>query len=495
MKLVNGISGDRQARPRSAQPLPLCVDLDGTLVKTDLLHEAAITFATRQPWSAWRLVLWAAEGASTLKQRLSEQIAIDPACLPYRDDLIEHMLSHRAQQGSVHLITASPQRWANAVAHHLGFFDSVIASTAEINLKGSVKAEALVRQFGPGGFLYVGDSLHDAPVWAVADTAFGAGPRALRYLPKGSKIFASTDAPSLAMLHALRPHQWLKNLLVFVPLLTSHGIANPEMLLSALAAFVAFCCCASSAYLTNDIIDLNADRIHPRKRLRPFASGSLPLWAGIALAPLLLLCAALFCLATTSAVAILLAGYYLLTQAYSLTLKRRAPADVFTLAGLYTIRVIAGAAAIGVPLSLWLAAFSIFTFLGLAVLKRQAELVDAVARDVDIAPGRGYRTADGPTLVPMGIASGFCSVLVLTLYVAQPHVAVMYRTPALLWLIAPPLLYWITRMWLLAQRRQMHDDPIVFAMRDAVSRNIIGLCLSIGAIATFVELPLPLQLH
>ncbi len=493
--MANGIATADQAEGATTSPLPLCVDLDGTLIRTDLLHEAAVAFIARHPGSAWRLVLWAVQGPCILKHKLSERIAIDPAALPYRDDLIEHIIDYRAQNGSVHLVTASPQRWAAAVADHLGLFDGVSASTAQVNLKGRLKAEALVRQFGPGGFRYVGDAHYDAPIWAAADTPLGAGRRAARRLPKGSRVFADADRPFPAVLRALRPHQWLKNLLVFVPLLTSHGIANPDLLLAALAAFAAFCCCASSAYLTNDLFDLSADRLHPRKRLRPFASGSAPLWVGLALAPLLLLCAGIFCLATTPAFAILLGCYYLLTQAYSLTLKRRAPADVFTLAGLYTIRVVAGAAAIAVPLSLWLAAFSIFTFLGLAVLKRHAELVDAGARQIDIAPGRGYRTTDGPTLVPMGIASGFCAVLVLTLYVAQPHVSDLYRTPALLWLIAPPLLYWTTRMWLLAQRRQMHDDPVVFAMRDTISRNIIGLCCGIAAVATFVELSLPLQLH
>jgi 4-hydroxybenzoate polyprenyltransferase len=261
-----------------------------------------------------------------------------------------------------------------------------------------------------------------------------------------------------------------------------------------LVAFVAFCCAASSAYIVNDLVDLPADRGHPRKCLRPFASGEVPLAMGGVMTLGLLAVAVWCCLLLPPLFAVMLLIYYGLTQAYSLTLKRRAPADIFTLAGLYTIRVVAGAAAIGVPLSLWLAALSVFVFLSLATLKRYAELIDTAARTGEIPAGRGYRAGDGPVLLALGVASGFSTVLVLTLYVTQPYVVDLYRTPELLWLICPLFLYWISRMWLLAQRHEMHDDPIVLTIRDGVSRVIIAISGAIAVLASRIEIHLPMFL-
>lgn len=473
-------------------PMPLCVDLDGTLIRTDLLHEAAIRFAAHHPWELWRLAVWAYRGRATLKHELATRIDIDATSLPYRRALIDHIAEHRARGGEAYLVTASPRRWAEAVADHLAMFDGIICSTDHLNLKGAAKASALVDRFGSGGFAYVGDGRQDKAVWASAGSALGAGNAATRFLTADARIFAEKGSLGTSTIRALRPHQWLKNLLIFVPLFTSHQIDSAATIISALAAFLAFCCCASNAYIVNDLLDLPSDRLHPRKSLRPFASGEVPVRVGVAIAPMLLVLAASFCLALPPIFAVVLTAYYVLTQAYSLTLKRRAPADVFTLASLYTIRVIAGAVAIGVALSLWLAAFSIFIFLSLATLKRHAELVDAASRGIDMAAGRGYWTSDGPVLVALGMASGFSAVLVMTLYVTQPYVVGLYRTPELLWLICPLMLYWVSRMWLLAQRRQMHDDPIVLAIRDSVSRNIILVSGGIATIAAKLKIPLPI---
>ncbi|MET0530606.1 MAG: UbiA family prenyltransferase [Microvirga sp.] len=475
--------------------LPLCVDLDGTLVRTDLLHEAAIRFIARNPWTAWRLGIWALKGPAVLKSELSTRIDIGARSLPYFDELIAYIVQHREQSGSTYLVTASPRPWAEAVAGHLGLFDEVICSSDSVNLKGEAKVRVLADRFGSRGFAYIGDSRHDAPVWAKAAVPIGVGRRAARYLPADGQLFTMSGSLGKSMFRAMRPHQWLKNLLVFVPLLTSHQLDNPAAVLMALVAFAAFCCCASSAYIVNDLIDLPADRAHPRKCLRPFASGEVPIALGGVLALGLLVLAALCCLLLPPLFAVMLLTYYCLTQAYSLTLKRRAPADIFTLAGLYTIRVVAGAAAIGVQLSLWLAALSVFVFLSLATLKRYAELVDTAAREIEVPAGRGYMTGDGPVLVALGVASGFSTVLVLTQYVTQHYVVSLYRTPALLWLICPLFLFWISRMWLLAQRHQMHDDPIVLTVRDRISQVIIAISGVIAAIASAVEIPLPMILE
>lgn len=471
---------------------PLCVDLDGTLVRTDLLHEASIAYVSRRPWRSWQLLIWAAQGKDRLKTELAERVEIEPGTLPYRADLLDHIATHRAAGGATYLVTASPLRWARGIADHLGLFDGVSASGDGINLKGQAKADHLIGKFGLRGFHYVGDSVHDRAVWGAAGRQLGAGPRAARLLSSDATIFPEGSSRTGALLRAMRLHQWIKNLLLFIPLVAAHRTDSASVM-AALLAFAAFCCCASSGYLINDMVDIPSDRRHPRKSRRPFASGDLPIWVGIGAAPALLVIAGLLCLALPPLFAASLLVYYLVTQAYSVTLKRRAPADIFTLAALYTIRVVAGGFAVGVPLSLWLLAFSMLLFLSLATLKRHAELLDAAQRGKDSAAGRGYWTGDGMVLVGMGMASGFSAVLVFSLYVAQPHVAALYRTPPLLWLISPLLLYWISRMWLLAQRLQMHDDPVVLALRDPISRNIMFGCAAIAIAAFALRLPIAMM--
>jgi 4-hydroxybenzoate polyprenyltransferase len=472
------------------QPLPLCVDLDGTLIRTDLLHEAAIGFLFRHPWSTWRLVGWAAQGPCVLKAELAKRIPLDPRTLPYRGELLDHIAAHRERGGEVHLVTASPRPWADAVATHLGIFDSVRASSATDNLKGIGKAAHLSERFGRRGFAYVGDSRHDRPVWNAAHASLGAGPAARRLLGEHAPVFADPGSAATALFRALRPHQWLKNLLVFVALFASHLAVDASALLSAGIAFLAFSLCASSAYLLNDLADLRSDRLHPRKAQRPFASGAAPLLAGVLLVPALLMGAAALCLLLPPGFAAVLGVYYATTLAYSFTLKRRALVDVFTLAGLYTLRVVAGAAAIGVAISMWLLAFSMFLFISLAMLKRYAELIDSARRGEQESRGRGYGVGDEAVIAAFGAASGFCATLVFSLYAAQPHVARLYATPALLWLVCPMLLYWLARMWLLARRGFMHDDPVVFTVRDPTGRAVIACCGVAALVAAKVALPI-----
>ena len=279
----------------------------------------------------------------------------------------------------------------------------------------------------------------------------------------------------LALLRALRVHQWVKNLLVFVPVLLDHKLLNPPVMVKALIAFVAFCCAASGAYVLNDLLDRDADRQHRIKRNRPFAADTLSRFFGVVLVPLLFAAALLWSLWLSPKFLALLTLYVVLTTAYSIYLKQIAVLDVLLLAGLYTLRVLAGVAASHVRFSTWLLAFSMFLFLSLAFLKRYAELSELQGGAAEGLARRGYLRGDREWLGSMGGASGYLSVLVLALYINSEEVVALYRNPLLLWLICPLLLFWISRMWLLAHRGRIDQDPIVAAVRDPASYAIGAL--------------------
>ncbi|MCX7071628.1 MAG: UbiA family prenyltransferase [Gammaproteobacteria bacterium] len=465
--------------PEAETQLPLCVDLDGTLTPVDTLHETALALARLQPLALLALPRWLAGGRARLKHELSQRVQIDVSHLPYRRDLLEWLRSERSRGRRLVLATAADRRIAEAVAAHLGLFDEVIATDAGDNLAGAGKRAALVRRFGEQGFDYVGDDPVDLKVWPAARQAIvvgdaGLAARAARLAAPGP-VFATAPASPELWLKAARLYQWVKNLLILVPALLSHRIAEAAVLREALLAFLAFGLCASSVYLINDLLDLDADRRHPRKRRRPFASGALPARQGALAALLLALAAAAVALEVGLAFSAVLAAYYACTGAYSLRLKRAPIVDVMMLAGLYTIRIVAGGVATGVEVTFWLLAFSMFMFLSLAVVKRYAELHDAARAGLTQAAGRGYGAADLPLLLALGTASGFAAIVVLALYINSPQSQALYGDPRPLWLICPLLLYWVCRVWLLTTRGRMHDDPILFAMRDRTSLLIIGL--------------------
>lgn len=461
----------------------LAVDLDGTLIRSDMLHE---TF-----WSAfardWRTPLHAlaglAGGKAALKARLAALAPPDPATLPYIPEVLAHIRDWRAKGGRTALVTAADSRVAQSIAAHLGLFDEVHASDGALNLKGQAKADLLVRLYGGRGFVYMGDHPADLKVWRPAAGAVTVGaPDALRRQAQALHPDALHLAPIPPMLpaalKAMRPHQWAKNLLVFFPLVAAHDYSAAGLLM-ALAAFVAFSLVASSVYLLNDLLDLAADRAHPRKRRRPLASGALPLATGMTLIPVLLAVGLAVSLVLPRVFLAVLAAYYLLTIAYSLWLKRRAIVDICALASLYTLRIIAGGAANDIALSVWLLAMSVFLFFALAAVKRQAELVDLVNRGVDEVAGRGYRRGDLPVVTQMAVSAGFASVLVLMLYLNEPTTRQMYPQPLFLWGACLVLLYWLSRMVLIAGRGRMDDDPVVFAARDRVSQMVL---LLVGAL-------------
>ena len=368
-----------------------------------------------------------------------------------------------------------------------------MASDGTTNLKGQTKAEALVEKFGDKGFAYAGDSQADLPVWEAASEAIAVDISPDLRNRISSDLVTQIDssaAPAGRLsigLRALRPHQWLKNLLIFVPMLLAHDI-NGETIMAAVAAFVAFSLIASSVYVLNDLLDLAADRAHPRKRNRPFASGALPLQVGLWLAPGLFLVGLTVGVFAGPLFLAVLVFYYFCTLAYSLVLKRLTVIDICMLAGLYTLRVIAGAAATLTPPSVWLLGFSIFFFLALAAVKRQAELVDLVAAGRDKAAGRGYLPEDLPLITMMALAAGYVSVLVAGLYLTSDAVAELYSFPPALWGICAVLIYWLSRIVMLTHRQRMHDDPIVFAVTDKVSLVCGATIILLITVAARVEI-------
>jgi len=457
--------------------LPLAVDLDGTLVRTDILFES-LNKAARIP-ARWLAVLRLLTGPrSVLKDSLAGWVTIDPASLPYREDLLDWLRSEKRAGRRIVLATATHETVARQIAEHLGIFDEIVATTREINLKGAAKANRLTELYGKSGFEYVGNDSADVPVWDSAATAHLAGNdtrlgESLRRAGKLGQVFVSGQGPAgEAWAKALRLHQWLKNLLVFAPLAGAHRFGDIKVLLTAALAFVCFGLVASSVYVLNDLADVDDDRRHHRKRNRPFAAGTLPLSAGWAAWPLLAL-GGLGVSATTlpAAFTAVLGLYLALTLAYSFSWKRLPILDVGTLATLYTIRIVAGAFAVAVPLSFWLITISVFLFTSLAYVKRTSELRarSGSAGADETLRGRGYSLSDLPLVTALGSASGTIAVLVLALYINDPVTATLYKTPKLLWLACPMLLHWISRVWLLAHRGEMHDDPVVFAIKDKVS--------------------------
>ncbi len=467
---------------------PLVVDLDGTLIKTDLLLESVCRLLRQDPLALFAVARWLLKGRAHVKRELAQRVTLDPALLPYRTGLLEYVRAEREKGRQIVLATGSDERFARGVADHLKLFDWVQASDGITNLSGEHKRARLVGEFGDKGFDYVGNGSRDLAVWSSAKNAIvvNPSPRLGRAVAKVAQV-ESTFEESRASLHeylsALRPQQWLKNILVFVPLFAAHLFTEPILLIRTIIAFASFCCCASSGYLINDLCDLQADRHHPEKRLRPFASGRLPLAYGLALAPALaILGCGLAWLLSWFSVGILLL-YYTVAAAYSFRLKRTVLLDVFLLASFYTLRIIAGGIAAVVPLSVWLLAFSMFLFLSLAFIKRYAELVIMRSVDGDHATARSYELSDAELLVAMGIASGYAAVLVLSLYIASGSVKLLYSTHQVLWLVCPLLLYWIGYLWLVAHRGKMIDDPLVFAMRNQTSRILILLMLAAALIA------------
>jgi len=475
--------------PAVVTPRPLVVDLDNSLIRTDLLYEAGFACLGEDPAGIVPLVARLFAGKAAVKSHLAVHTDIDASTLPYNEDVLALIHAARAQGRPVHLASASPQKFVAAVAAHLSLFDGVHASTGSLNLGAENKARHLTALFGDKGFDYVGDSRADLPVWQAAHSAIAIGPSAsvaarLRRIHPEARILPVQRGGLRVWLKALRVHQYAKNMLVFVPLIVGQRLGADDLARAALA-FLAFSLCASSVYLLNDLIDIPADRAHPSKRRRPFAAGTLPLKSGVIATPLLLVAAIAAAYAVSFAFLAVLTVYYVLTTAYSVSLKRKMIIDVVVLAMLYTVRVIGGAVAISVAPSEWLLGFSMFMFTSLALIKRYVELAVRLDSDLPDPSNRDYKIADLPIVAALAAAAGFNAVTVFALYATSPKVQTLYRHPQLLWLVCPLLMYWIARALMMAHRRLLDDDPIVFALKDRVSRIT---ALTIGAILVVAAL-------
>ena len=480
---VENTSGQR--RSVSEQP-PLCIDLDGTLLKTDTLWETFIAQLKSRPWRLLLVPFWLLAGRACLKQRLAEGVKLDCASLPYTGQLLSLLEQAHAAGRQLVLVSACDRAVATQIAEHLGYFNEVIASDGKINTKGRNKARILVEKFGRGGFDYAGNERADLAVWEVARERLIVNARrglAQRVARKSDGVRELSPRPDRfkAFIRALRCHQWSKNILVFLPLIAAHAYFSRDAITGAVLMFVAWSLVASGVYVMNDLLDLDADRRHPTKRLRPFASGDLPIAAGVVAAPALLVSGLVIAALISTSCLAALGLYCTLAFAYSSHLKKRSLVDVFTLAFFFTIRVVGGGLASGYPVSAWLLAFAGFLFLGLAFLKRCSELACIQAMGRRHMGSRGYGVVDLPVLQMFGVASAFVAIMVLSLYVHSTVAEAQYAWPAALWAAAPFMLLWLCRLWLATARGEMSDDPIVYSMKDWVSW-LTGACV----LATFI---------
>ncbi len=480
-------SGDEAAAREQARPRPLVVDLDGTLIKSDLLVESFFALLSMRPLKALAALADLRHGKAAFKARLAADAALDCDALPLNEELVAMIRKEKAKGRPIYLASASDQSLVKAMAESIGIFDGIFASDGTTNLSGARKAATLVRAFGNGGFDYAGNSHHDMPAWRVANQVIlvGGGSAVARTVTARFPDAQYLDLQQFhlgAYLRTLRVHQWLKNLLIFVPALAAHRL-SPALALPLVLAFLSFSLCASSAYVANDLLDLNNDRAHTRKRNRPLASGRVPLLHAIALVPILLAFAVALALPLPRDFLALLAAYYVLTMGYSVILKRKYIVDVITLACLYGMRLAAGALTVSVLLSPWLLAFSMFLFLCLALVKRCTEVIDRIAKGTGDPKGRGYIQRDLPMLEAMAVGTGYVAIMIFALYINHPAVTELYRNPEYLWAICIVLFYWVSRILLLTHRGEMHDDPVVFAATDPESLICGVLVVIIGALS------------
>jgi len=470
---------------------PLCVDLDGTLVKSDTLMDSLLVLARSQPLALLGFPLWLMRGKAAVKEEVGRRVLLDVHHLPYNRALMEYLESERGEGRRLYLATGADRQVAERIAEYLGIFDGVLASDGQTNLTAGNKLQGLRQTFGDEGYDYIGNGRPDVPLLQHAGTAMLANPAAglrARLRMQGIAVereFQERTAPLRAIRKAVRLHQWAKNVLIFVPLLLAHNL-RMNVLLEALLAFFSFSLCASATYIANDLLDIEADRRHPAKRLRPFAAGDLSVKTGVALS------AALLAGALAIAIGLLswgflgwLLAYLVTTLSYSLYFKRVVLVDVILLSGLYTLRLLAGSAATRVPISPWLGAFALFLFLSLAMVKRFSELQNTRARGQTLANGRGYLLVDIEQMRSFGTASAYASVVVFSFYIGAHEVTALYRHASRLWLMTPLMILWLSRVWLLASRGELNEDPVIFALTDRMSL-LTGLALAvIAAFAVF----------
>jgi 4-hydroxybenzoate polyprenyltransferase len=470
---------------------PLVVDLDGTLTPTDTLAESGLKLIRRSPASLLRMPFWLLSGRAGFKRAIAARGGVAAASLPYHQPLLDYLRAEKARGRRIVLATAAHSSIADEVAGHLGLFDQVLATGAGDNLKGAAKLSMIRREVG-ADFVYAGDSRADLPVWQGARGAILVGASArIRGIVRGGAVpvereFERHSRSLTVWLRALRAHQWLKNLLLFVPLFAAFSFHDLAKLAHLALAFVSFSLAASATYVVNDLWDLESDRAHPRKKLRPFASAQLPIVQGLLVAGTALAAALALAALVSPGFLLVLLLYLALTSAYSWVLKEYMLVDVLMLSLLYTLRIQAGAVATGITASSWLLAFSVFVFLSLALIKRCSELVLLRQDGRTATRGRDYRVDDLEVLWPLGVGAALSAVVVLGLFISAPETQARYRTPDLLWLAAFGMIYWLGRLWIKTSRGEMHDDPVVYAVRDGGSRAAILAIVALALAARFL---------
>jgi len=465
--------------PAADEPYCLCVDLDGSLVKTDTLWESVWYAIRSTPWKFLRACLTLLDGRAAFKRRLAEIAPIHVQQLPYRDELVAWLAAQARSGRRVILATAATQLIAQRVAEHLAFFTDVVGSDGKTNCKGAAKLSAIQR-IAPA-YVYVGDSKADLPIWKSSKAAIMiGGKRKIRRTLKNLGVPILLEIPAGPPLYqqlarALRIQQWTKNILVFLPMFLGHRLTTYEAWKHGLLAFTAFCVVSSIVYVLNDLLDLDADRLHPVKRNRPFASGNLSIRTGLIILPILSIVAAGLIINLHPMAGFWLSVYFAAGGLYSLYLKTRLLVDSVALSMLYVLRILTGGAATEITISPWTLGFSLFLFFSVALVKRFGEL-KALPSSSATPKRRAYAAGDLPVVAGLGITSGVLSVVVFALYIGSPDVRMNYCSPSWLWLACPVALYWVGRLWILANRDAIGEDPMVFIFRDRIS-YLSGACI------------------
>ncbi len=462
--------------------VPLVVDLDGTLIQTDTLLELLLALIKKTPWIIFLLPVWLLRGKAYFKYAVANRVELNPALLPYHQAFLNYLQQQKQHGRRLILATAANERIAHKIADYLGLFTTVLASDEKNNLVGARKLVAIKQHCD--AFVYAGNEANDLPIWRAA-TAIIIISRSPRLLKQVQQLHIPIEYQCITPLFqwqtvmaALRMHQWGKNILIFVPLLTAYKFTNLSLFFLLIAGFFALNLCASSGYLINDLFDLTTDRQHARKSTRPFASGALPLVMGFYAIPLLLITSFILAFYLSTLFALFLATYFVLTMSYTFYFKKIVLVDVILLALFYVLRIIMGGVVVQVPLSEWLLAFSLFFFLSLAFVKRVSELQTLRSANQLMTVGRGYLADDLEQIMIFGTCSGYIAILIFALFINSASIITLYHSPQWLWLCCPLLLYWISRIWLLTHRGFMHDDPVLFAIKDKMS-YVVGFFILI----------------
>lgn len=456
------------------QDLPLVVDLDGTLTHADTLHETLLDLIKRSPGCLLLIPYWLWKGKAYFKEQIAIRAQLNVDLLPFNKEFVQWLQEEKTKGRSLILCTAANKKIAEIVSKKINLFDEILSSDNKTNIAGDAKAALLNQRFGSKQYDYAGNSKIDLRVWRHANAGILITSSKIliskaKVLTKISKVFEVKKNSLLDYAKFIRLHQWLKNLLLFVPIVAAHELSNVHKWALLIGAFFSFSLCASFVYILNDLFDVENDRSHPKKRERLLANGQVSIPRGILIALCMLLLSILIAINLAPAFQICLLVYFSATCLYTILVKRIAIFDCLVLAFLYTLRIISGVLLVGDPLSFWLLAFSLFLFLSLAFVKRYAELALSIHKADRNISGRGYVTSDAPLIQTMGVVAGYISVLVLALYLNSEAVLRLYRSPQMIWFGVCILLFWISWVWMQAQRGKMNDDPLIFAIKDRVS--------------------------